>query len=544
MATPLIVPAGLSAAARAFLERSARRSIGNRDRPPALPAALGLARARLLREVEGLEVGELLLGVALPWNELDALRTIDGAPMVLIGLRYYRFPVYLDGDGGLYWRDGYRDDDPYVLRAASPSLLLERLALRASLFELPLVVELDRRIGERLARALGLPPIAEASGPDAGWWGRPRERGLTLVDGAIEAPARPVATLLGRPPELAAALREVRRLSPEAAATVHDRHPLARSSELARVALLPPEDAPVAPVCSETVLPLQRAPAAEVDGVLEVAGERLRVLETHGGRVLVEAVHALDPSGATRKDERRYLLAAARLGPLLGEAGRTALPLAEPAFDPRVALTPDDARARLVAAGVPRVEPLVALEEVLGGVAFGEDLDGLHLGLGAALRPDGAIAFDAATARVRFGRWSDANVLADLDGRLHFEDPIDGTDHLVAEDARRLLERAAWRFMPAPAVALELDVEVGASAAQALGLALAPELSDAARRIWRGAAGSVEEGPERMGAVATRVALASPDAAHALRPLVAALTDHVTWCDAATAAVLDIAPRR
>lgn len=459
------------------------------------------------RTFGGLSIGDVTFTARAPGAPLPVEVVQDGAPLALCALRWLRDPIYVDARGRLFERPSWRPHDPLTLAAESAHVLIERLALRAWLLSLPVCVEVDRRLAAPLAAALALPPVPDASAADASWWCDREDGRLAVLDGRVDRPADEVTLLFGHASSLPPALRGLAALGLDVRVCALVHHPLDTSGKLRAFTLLAPERAPARPRASPALLRLGSAADASLEGVLDPSGTTLRALETRAERVLVEITwsdaHA-DPV------ERRFLEATAHVAPRVTREALGGIAAARLALDPRKRLSPADVEPMLRAAGVEHTGPLLALEDALGGLQLGDDTHGMTLGLAHALSARGAALARRSDGRFPFGGWSDASLLADADGRVHFVDDIDGTDHVLADDGPHLLERQLDAHAPSfVGFTITIEARVGAAIAALVDADPDGVLGDTTWRVWRRDDARIEEGPAREGTVLTRCTLGS-----------------------------------
>lgn len=489
---------GLSARGRAFFREKARRQqLHSADESPYGGPEDLVARLRELDRVwGGVQLGHYDFGTAAAQSdEWPQQRAVDGQAVAAFGTYWSRTPIYVDASGRLFEREDWSSDAPVRPMAESVLRFIERLALADWLTSRPVAAELDRRLAGPLAQALGLEPLAAASGADAAWFGEEQDDGLLLCDGQPFRPQQPVTSVQGPLQRALEALRRAQAI--DAAVGAHlflanprDPSPSAPDSELRR-----PDEAVAAPPLGERVLPLRSSGGLD-QGVVDLRADgAIRVVESHDEMAVVETVWT-----ETALHQVRFLSATAHILPLLSEQARAALSDARVLFDPRLRMDPEHARRALSRAGVQDPERIVELEQALGGLQLGDDEDGAVLGLdhGAEVLPDG---------RVSFGTWSDAQILADTAGRLHVLDDIDGTDSLLAETPSHLLERylRAESLEPREGADFKLYAFTGERLAKALGAKLIAEMSDASQRYWQAEGILVLEEPGREGRELTYV---------------------------------------
>ncbi len=516
------IPAELSPRARAYLQSKARRAEERRPYARDFPDDLA-ARVEALDQIwGGLGFDHHALGVmGTDVPGAAPLREVDGTPVALFATTWSRDPVYVDARGQLYARKRWWPTAPLHLMAGSVASFIERWALIAWIESRPLAAELDRRMAASLGAALGLAAMPGATAEDASWWGSGEADGLFVCDGLPLAPAESVTTIQGPLKLVLAALRQARGLDVDVGAHVHPCNPRSGNGgdHNPPFELASPDRAPAGPSLGAHVLPLRVRSGARWDqrrrqGVVDLRDEAgIRVLETHAGAV-VKATSWTEAG----VNELRYMEGSDRIAPMLSTQARANLVSDAVGFDPRDVLEPQEVAKILRRVGIEQPDRIVALDQELGGLQFGESFHGERFGVFVTLRgvleleDEGNRPYLSTDGRVDFGSVGDARYLADEHGRLHFVDDIDGTDILVAETAKLFLERkyrGNASLEPSTGPDLFVGAYVGERLAGSLGAALIPELSDAAERYWSSGAVLIHERPAREGEVSTHVVCAS-----------------------------------
>ncbi|HSN96943.1 MAG TPA: hypothetical protein VLS89_01555 [Candidatus Nanopelagicales bacterium] len=379
---------------------------------------------------------------------------------------------YAIDEAGTVFVCGHSTGGAVVPIASSPRALLERLGLLLGLRGGggP-ALRIRPRMGEALARRLGAELQDGASDAFQTWW---------LVEGAVlqdgDAAGIDVDTTwlwAGSVELLAGAIRALSGTGARGALEL---------PEVAR-AVLPPDEAP--PPEPGLLVPPED-PGAAGGGLGVVLWEGARAVlqeEVRAGKVLARDL--VREGAAARFD---YRSAADSLAGALSPRAIGWLRGRGAVRDPGRAMSPEVLRERLSALGVPLAEPLLRFEETFGGLcipsAEGEMFwfgIGLELGAGLAPRSD----------RVAMGAFPLGAYWMDSLGRVIADDGV-VEPFLIAEDARRLLERMAiGQEYPAASfdwpghIALEMTSGVAAELAVAIGAEPIEELSDACQQVYR-----------------------------------------------------------
>ena len=433
---------------------------------PAVEPELAQTLAALEAIWGGLQLDHFAFGVGAACNDLD------GTPLAVIAQEWMRDALYVDATGQLYRRDGWGAKAPILPVAESLPRFIERLAHNSDLEGHRLCARVDARVAAPLADGLQLQRLEGASGDDSSWWGR---SDLFMCDGRPFFSRDDVTTIRGSLHQVIAALRLAER-----AAWID------RDDEEVTFELRSAEEAVSAPALGEGVLPLLGS-----SGVIDLRDDdAILVYETHAGRVVTRTRWAAEGLSQTHFGD-----AAALVRPYLSPRAQQALPAVSVSHDPRHRLSPDAAAELLFRLDVLDPEPIVALEQVLGGMQLGEDMS---LGLRYAAR-DGD--------RIDFGVVSDCRIQVDEQARLYFIDDIDGTDMMIAEDLPHFLEREVLqeRGPSGQGPYFRADRFVGAMIADAIAATTVAELSDAAMRLWSTGSVEVHESAGREGTLVTYV---------------------------------------
>jgi hypothetical protein len=456
----------LSARANAYLRRSARRQSAARTMPAAAPI-LADALASFEAVWGGLAFDHWAFGVA------GSVCDVDGVEVVLIATEWRRERLYLDGRGWVYGRDAW--GEPLRKLAESVVRFVERLALTPVLKDAAVTAEIAGRRAATLGAALGLDPLDGASGGDAAWL---EGADLLVCDGRPLSSTHDLTTVMGSLGGVIGALRQ---------ANVSAR--VVSAGEFMPYLLKSAAERPALPSGAHVV------PLFGCAGVLDLHDAAvIRAVECHDGSAVVDTRWTVEGV-----EQIRFTDAADQLRPFLSPRGRLALPSVRVSYDPRQRLAPDAAAELLYSLGVDDPGRLVALEQTIGGLQFG---DTLRLGLRFA-------AYDGEF--VDIGTHGSGRVLADLEGRLYVRDEIDGSEFMIAETVAHFFEREVRRSEnPERAQPyFTADGFVGAAIAVAISAAPVAELSDAAMRFWTAADVEVHESPGSEDTLVTHVQAAS-----------------------------------